>query len=315
MKNIEKIKRDISIVIPLFKEEKSIRELYQKLKKVLTKIGKRYEIIFIDDGSKDNSFSLLEELHKQDKNIKVIQFRKNFGKSAALDAGFQSAQGEIVITMDGDLQDDPEEIPKFLAELKKGYDLISGWRIKRKDRLSKRLSSKIFNRVTSLLTGIKIHDLNCGFKAYRKEVIDNFRVYGELHRFIPVLVQWQGFKVGEIKVIHRPRKYGKTKFGPPRFMSGFFDLLTTLFITRYTTKPLHFFGLIGLVLFLLGLGINLFLVIWKYTVGLIISSGHPLLLLKLIVHLNNPKPPFKYTFISGRLWILFNIFRRCKGRE
>jgi len=285
MKNGEEIKKEISVVIPLFNEAESIRELYQKLKKVLTKTEKRYEIIFIDDGSRDNSFSALEELYNQDKNVKVIQFRRNFGKSAALDAGFQSAQNEIVITMDADLQDGPEEIPKFIAKLEEGYDLVCGWRVKRKDRFSKKISSIIFNKITSFLTGNKIHDINCGFKAYRREVIDNIRVYGELHRFIPVLVQWQGFRVGEIEIVNHSRKYGKTKFGPMRFLSGFFDLLTTLFITKYTTKPLHFFGFVGLILFLCGMSIDLFLVVWKYTNGLVVSTGRPLLALILGVFL------------------------------
>ncbi|MCK4647966.1 glycosyltransferase family 2 protein [bacterium] len=274
-----------SIIIPVFNEEENLRLLYSQLRTVLKGLGKNYEIVFIDDGSSDNSFSVLKDMRSRNKNIRIIQFRRNFGKSAALDAGFQSAQGEMVITMDADLQDDPAEVPKFIAKLKEGYDLISGWRVKRKDRLFKRLSSRVFNGVTSLLTGIRIHDFNCGFKAYRKEVVDNLTIYGELHRFIPVMVQGQGFQVGEIKIVHRPRKYGKTKFGPLRFMNGFFDLLTTLFITRYTTRPLHFFGFIGLVLFLLGLGINLLLVIWKYSIGLTVSSGRPLLALILGVFL------------------------------
>ncbi len=286
LSNMEKDKRtDISIVVPLFNEEESITELHQKLKRALSKIEGTYEIIFVDDGSRDDSFQILKDLYENDKNVKIIQFQRNFGKSAALDAGFQFSKGKIVITMDADLQDEPEELPMFIEKINEGYDLISGWRVKRKDRLSKRFSSIMFNRVTSLLTGTKIHDINCGFKAYRREVIDNISVYGELHRFIPVLVRWQGFRLGEIVVAHHPRKYGKTKFGSLRFMSGFFDLLTTLFITRYISKPLHFFGLIGLGLFLLGLGISLFLIIWKYTVGLIVTQGRPFLALILGIFL------------------------------
>ncbi len=283
---MERDKRiDISIVVPLFNEEESITELYQKLRRVLSSIGGTYEIIFIDDGSRDDSFRILKNLHENDENVKVIQFQRNFGKSAALDAGFQFSKGKIVITMDADLQDEPEELPMFIEKINEGYDLISGWRVRRKDRLFKKLSSIVFNRITSLSTGTKIHDINCGFKAYRREVVDSISVYGELHRFIPVLVRWQGFRLGEIVVAHHPRKYGKTKFGSLRFMSGFFDLLTTLFITRYISKPLHFFGLIGLGLFLLGLGINLFLIIWKYTVGLIVTQGRPFLTLILGIFL------------------------------
>lgn len=279
------MKKKISVVIPLLNEALGLKEVHREVTSVLNNLKVAYEIIFVDDGSTDRSFRVLEKLSNKENNIKVIQFTRTYGKSAALAAGFQEARGDIIITMDADLQDNPEEIPHLMARMEEGFDLVSGWRYKRKDNFFKKISSRVFNIVTSFLTGLKIHDFNCGLKAYKREVVKGIRLYGELHRFIPALVSWQGYRVGEVKVEHRPRKYGKTKFGTSRFFSGFFDLLTTLFITRYTTKPLHFFGATGLILFSLGFCINLVLLIWKYTVGLIISSGRPLLFLILGIFL------------------------------
>lgn len=237
---------DISVVIPLLNEEESLRELTEKIVAQIKSINKKFEIVFIDDGSTDDSYKVLIELKKIYHNVKVIQFNRNFGKSAALSEGFKTASGDIVITMDADLQDDPAEIPNLVYKIESGLDLVSGWKKKRKDPISKTIPSKFFNIATRRLTGIKIHDFNCGLKAYRREVIKAIPVYGELHRYLPVLAHWLGFRVGELIVNHYPRKHGFSKFGLKRFFNGFFDLLTVLFITRFRQKPLHLFGFLGL---------------------------------------------------------------------
>jgi len=249
----------LSVVIPLFNEAASLAELHDKITEVINRLRLRAEIIFVDDGSTDDSFEKLRQLQRRDRRVRVIQFRRNYGKAAALAAGFASAQGNSIVTMDADLQDDPEEIPHLLEELRKGYDLISGWKKRRHDKFSKRFASKIFNTVTGFFTGVKLHDINCGLKAYRREVTDNIRVYGQLHRFLPVLAQKEGFRIGEAEVKHHPRKYGKSKFGLSRYTSGLFDLVTVLFLTRYTRRPLHLFGLGGLISFMLGFGISAYL--------------------------------------------------------
>jgi glycosyltransferase involved in cell wall biosynthesis len=243
---------DLSILIPLFNEEASLRELHQQLRYTLGRMNMRYEILFIDDGSTDRSFHVLRDLKRIDRHVKVIRFRRNYGKSAALSVGFEKAQGNIVITMDADLQDDPAEIPILRRKLEEGYDLVSGWKRVRHDPISKTLPSKFFNFVVRQITGIKIHDFNCGLKAYRREVIRTVKVYGELHRYIPVLAKVEGFRISEQVVQHRPRKYGKSKFGTGRFWKGFLDLLTVLFTTRYLRRPLHLFGLWGLCTALVG---------------------------------------------------------------
>jgi len=252
---------DVSIVIPAYNERESLPELLEKTTRVLEKLKLSYEIIVVDDGSRDGTFDVLKELKQQYPVLRAIQFRRNYGKSAALAEGFRVARGKIVVTMDADLQDDPEEIPNLLKKLEEGYDLVSGWKKKRRDPISKTIPSRLFNYVTARLTGIPLHDFNCGLKAYRSEVIKSIQVYGELHRFLPVLAQWQGFRVGEIPVRHHPRKYGKTKFGFSRFFNGFFDLITVLFLTRYKTTPLHIFGMIGLSAFIVGFFIELYLTI------------------------------------------------------
>ena len=259
----DKTEKDISIVIPLFDEEANIEKLYGQLKTVLQDLNKEYELIFIDDGSTDNSFSILQDFHEKDKTVKVVQFRRNFGKSAALSVGFKYAKGKIIVTMDADLQDDPREIANFIKKLDEGYDIVSGWRFERKDSFSKTLPSKLFNYLTSLLTGIKIHDFNCGFKVCKKEVIENINIYGELHRYIPVLAHWRGYKVGEIKVRHYPRGGGSSKYGIGRLFRGFTDLLTVLFLTRYARRPLHLFGAVGVLFFSIGVIINLYLLLLK----------------------------------------------------
>jgi len=273
--------KELSVIIPLFNEDANLNSLHLSLKSVIEKVARDYEIIFVDDGSSDNSFSILEGLHRKDKNIKVIQFRRNFGKSAALSAGFKYAKGQMIITVDADLQDDPQEIPKLIKKLDEGYDLVSGWRFKRKDSPSKIIPSKFFNCLTSILTGIKIHDFNCGLKAYKREVIEDIDLYGELHRYIPVLAYWKGYKIGEVKVKHHPRKYGKSKYGVGRLFKGMTDLVTVMFLTKYMEKPLHLFGPIGLLIFLAGFIINIYLFIIK-----LLGEGignRPLLLLGVLL--------------------------------
>ncbi len=251
-------KPDLSIVIPVFNESESLEDLCVRLKTILTSLNRPYEIIFVDDGSRDGTSEKLEALHAKDPMAKVIQLRDNFGKAVALSVGFEHAAGDIIFTMDGDLQDDPREIPRFLEMLDQGFDLVSGWKHERKDPVGKTLPSRIFNRTVSWMTGIKLHDFNCGFKCYRRDVIQNVRIYGELHRFIPVLARWKGFKVAEIKVEHHPRMHGVSKYGMERFTRGFLDLLTVLFLTRYLKRPLHFFGGIGLLCLMPGLALSVY---------------------------------------------------------
>jgi len=273
---------EVSVVIPLYNEEQSLKELSEQLKNTLVRIGGRYELIFVDDGSTDNSFRILRDLHFRNNRIKVIRFRRNYGKSAALMVGFQRAQGEFVVTMDADLQDDPAEIPNLLRQVRAGYDVVSGWKKKRHDPITKTIPSRFFNFVTSFMTGIKIHDFNCGLKAYRREVVKNVNVYGELHRYIPALAHWQGYRIGETVVQHRARKYGKTKFGIGRFFKGFLDLLTVLFTTRYITRPLHLFGGWGIASTFIGLCIDGYLV-EEWITGRTALSNRPLFLVGLIL--------------------------------
>lgn len=272
---------DVSVVVPLLNEQDSLQQLTEEITGQLNKLNKTFEIIFVDDGSDDQSFDVLLSLKEKYPQLRIIRFRKNFGKSAALSEGFKRAKGKIVFTMDADLQDDPAEIPKMIEQLDSGYDLISGWKKRRHDPITKRLPSKLFNFITRFLTGIKIHDFNCGFKLYRQEVIKAIPVYGELHRYLPVLAHWHGFRVGELVVNHRPRQFGKTKFGIKRFYRGFFDLLTVLFITRYKQKPMHLFGGIGLIFMLLGLAILLYLTtLWFMGEGI---GRRPLLFLGVLL--------------------------------
>lgn len=272
----------VSVVIPLLNEEESLRELHEQLKNVLSRIGGNYELIFVDDGSTDNSFKVLRELRQRNNRVKAVRFRRNYGKSAALAVGFQKAQGDFVITMDADLQDDPAEIPNIIRELKGGLDVVSGWKKKRKDPLGKTIPSKFFNFVTAKVTGINIHDFNCGLKGYKNDVIKSVNVYGELHRYIPALAHWLGFKVGETVVNHRPRKFGKTKFGMARYSRGFLDLLTVVFTTRYVSRPLHLFGGWGIVSSMAGLFISLWLAYEKYFNGQPLSN-RPLFIVALIM--------------------------------
>jgi glycosyltransferase involved in cell wall biosynthesis len=272
----------LSIVIPLYNEKESLRELHNQVCRVVEKTDISFEIIYVDDGSTDGSFRLLEEIHQKDSRVKVIQFRKNSGKADALSAGFAAVSGELVVTMDADLQDDPAGIPDMLAKLDDGYDLISGWKKKRRDPLSKRIPSRIFNRVTRLITGVRIHDFNCGLKVYRREVVESLNVYGELHRYIPALAKWEGFRIGEIQVNHRARKYGRTKYGGSRFIKGFLDLITVMFLSRYTRRPLHLFGFIGLLSSIAGFAITMYLVILRITKAAYLSN-RPLLFIGVLL--------------------------------
>jgi glycosyltransferase involved in cell wall biosynthesis len=272
----------VSVVIPLLNEEESLRDLHEQLKNSLSRIPGNYELIFVDDGSTDNSFKVLRELKSRNPRVKAIRFRRNYGKSAALQVGFQKAQGEYVITMDADLQDDPAEIPNLIKELRGGLDVVSGWKKKRKDPLGKTIPSKFFNFVTSVVTGIKIHDFNCGLKGYKLDVVKSVNVYGELHRYIPALAHWAGFRVGETIVNHRPRRYGKTKFGMARYSRGFLDLLTVVFTTRYFSRPLHLFGGWGILSTLAGLITSAWLVYEKYMNGQPLSN-RPLFIVALIM--------------------------------
>ncbi|MBT6691681.1 glycosyltransferase [Candidatus Parcubacteria bacterium] len=262
----EKINQEISIVIPLFNEKGSLQELNDKLVDVLTGLNLTYEIVYIDDGSDDGSLDILKQLKVSNQQIKVISLRRNFGKSAALAIGFQECQGDLVVTMDADLQDDPNEIPNLIAKINKGYDLVSGWKKDRKDPLVKLISSKIFNITVASMTGIKLHDFNCGFKIYKKEVVKNINVYGELHRFLPALAHQQGFKVTEVVVKHHARKFDESKYGNlglGRFTNYLLDPINVILLTKYARKPAHFFGNLGLMFFLLGSGLCLYLtIVW-----------------------------------------------------
>ena len=236
---------DISIVIPVYNEQENIFILYSRLKNVLNNIKKSYEIIFIDDGSTDNSFNILEKLYNRDKRIEVMKFRKNFGQTAALNVGFKNAKGNVIITMDADLQNDPNDIPKLLNGLKEGYDVVSGWRYQRKDQIPKIILSKMSNFLRSLITKEAIHDSGCSLKAYKKECFKDLELYGEMHRFIPTLLRWKGFKVGEVKVNHLPRRYGKSKYNYKRIFRGFVDLINAKLWMDYSTRPSYLFFKLG----------------------------------------------------------------------
>jgi len=281
-KTVEKISfKKLSIVVPLLDEEDSLRPLVNEINKALLNKGIQYEVLFIDDGSKDKSLKIIKELNAQNKKFKYFSFQKNYGKSAALQIGFNNATGDAIVTMDADLQDDPAEIINLLKKLDEGYDLVSGWKKKRQDPVIKKISSRFFNFITRILTGINIHDFNCGLKAYRKDVVKNIKVYGELHRYVPVLAKWQGYSITEIVVKHHPRRYGKTKFGISRFFKGFIDLITVLFSTRYIKRPMHFFGFLGAFSFLTGLVVNGYLT-YQWIIGIPLSN-RPMLFLGILL--------------------------------
>ena len=258
---------DISLVIPLKDEEESLPELSEWINRVMNTNNYSYEIIFVDDGSTDNSWNIIEDLRNKNPNIKGIKFQRNYGKSAGLNEGFRAAQGDVIITMDADLQDSPEEIPELRRMIiEDGYDIVSGWKKKRYDNaLTKNIPSKFYNATTRWMSGIKLHDFNCGLKAYRKNVVKSIEVYGEMHRYTPVLAKWAGFKkIGEKVVTHQARKYGVSKFGISRFVNGPLDLASIMFVGKYGKRPMHFFGLLGSIFFIIGIGLSIFLIIKKF---------------------------------------------------
>ena len=253
---------DVSVVVPLFNEEESLPELHAWIQRVMNENNFSYEVVFVDDGSNDKSWEVVESLSAKDNAVKGIRFQRNYGKSAALNEGFQVVEGEIVVTMDADLQDSPEEIPELRRMLlEDGFDLVSGWKQKRYDPLSKTIPTKFFNAATRKMSGIKLNDFNCGLKAYKHDVVKSIEVYGEMHRYIPVIAKWAGFgKIGEKVVQHQERKYGVTKFGLERFINGFLDLMSITFVSRFEKKPMHFFGAFGVLMFMLGGGAILWLI-------------------------------------------------------
>lgn len=269
---------DISIVIPLLNEEESLNELYDWIAKVMQSNRYSYEILFIDDGSSDNSWKVIETLSKKDTNVKGIQFQKNYGKSQALNAGFKEVKGDVIITMDADLQDSPDEIPELFNLIKnEGFDLISGWKKKRYDsKIRKNIPSKLFNAAARKTSGLKLHDFNCGLKAYQKNVVKNIDVRGEMHRYIPVLAKNAGFvNIGEKVVLHQARKYGVTKFGMDRFINGFLDLITIWFLSKFGKRPMHLFGLLGTIMFIIGFAFSFYLGVDKlfiHTSGRLITE-------------------------------------------
>jgi len=278
----------ISVVIPEYNEEKNIKPLYAKLKQALgegeANIG--YEIIFVDDGSTDNTFKVLKELHEKDSSVKIIKFRKNFGQSAAISAGFDYSKGDVIITMDGDLQNDPEDIPKLFKKIGEGYDIVSGWRADRKDPFfTKKMPSKFSNWLASKLTGVKLHDFGCTLKAYRREVVENINLYGEMHRYIPALASWVGISIAEVKVRHHPRQHGKSKYGITRLMRGMLDLITVKFLLSYSTRPLQLFGIPGIISLFIGFVIGAYLTIERLVFGMSIANRPLLLLAVLLVFL------------------------------
>lgn len=273
----------LSFIIPTKDEQDSVKLLYREILAATEKLGKTFEIIFVDDGSTDKTFEILRQLHQEDRRVKIIKHRGNFGKSVALQNGFDNAKGSIIFTLDADLQDDPKEIPHFLKKLDEGYDLVSGWKQKRLDpQVGKVIPSKVVNFLARHLTGIEIHDTNCGFKAYRKEVIKNLNLYGELYRFIPIFAAKQNFKVGEIPVVHRKREFGKTKYGWGRGIKGILDLLTVIFITGYVQRPGHFFGTLGIGSFSIGFLIGIYISYLRFTTGSI-QYRQPLLYLGILL--------------------------------
>jgi glycosyltransferase involved in cell wall biosynthesis len=276
----------VSIVVPVMNEEQNVRPLYEKLSAQLNALGQSYEVIFVDDGSTDKTFTELKALHNEHPGtVRVIRFRRNFGKTPALVAGFGRCRGETIFTMDGDLQDDPEEIPRFLEKLDEGYDLVSGWKYPRLDPLAKTFPSRVFNGLVSTMTGVHLHDINNGFKAYRREVVEDsqLKLYGEFHRFVPVMAHWRGFRVTEIKVRHHPRKYGISKYGARRFAHGMIDLMNVLFLTTFLRTPLRFFGLLGFWTFIIGVLVDTYVVLRSYFFSHEPIHNQPLLLVGILL--------------------------------
>jgi len=274
---------DVSIVVPLYNEEGNIRELYRELSAVLADSQFSYEIVFINDGSSDRTGALAKEISSNDTHVVLVNFRRNFGQTAAMSAGFDYSRGDIIVTMDGDLQNDPADIPEFLAKIQEGHDVVAGWRHKRQDPfLSRRLPSMIANRIISWITGVKLHDYGCTLKAFRKEVAENIKLYGEMHRFIPAIASAMGISIAEVMVNHRPRKHGSSKYGISRTFRVILDLITVKFLLSYSNRPIHIFGLIGMLSFCLGTLISLVLVLQRQIYGMPLSD-RPLFLLAILL--------------------------------
>jgi glycosyltransferase involved in cell wall biosynthesis len=271
----------ISVVVPVHNEERSVALLLDELDSALQPLETPWEAVFVDDGSTDGSYAALTRLHAARDNITVVRLRRNFGKAAALAAGFAQAKGDVIVTIDGDLQDDPAEIPRLLVKLEEGFDLVSGWKSRRQDPLRRRALSRLFNNVAGWVSGVRLHDINCGLKAYRADVVRGLRLYGELHRFIPVLAHHRGYRIAELPVNHRQREHGRSRYGLERYLRGFLDLLTVSFIGRYRHRPLHLFGGLGLALSAAGIGILVYLTVVKamgHSIG-----GRPLLILGVLL--------------------------------
>ncbi|MFN8396933.1 MAG: glycosyltransferase family 2 protein [Bacteroidia bacterium] len=302
---------DISVVVPLYNEDESLPELESEIRQVMEANGYDYEIIMINDGSTDRSWEVLNEIRARNPRVKGVRFQRNYGKSAALHVGFQKAQGDVVITMDADLQDRPQHIPEFYRMVKEeGYDVVSGWKQKRKDPITKTIPTKLYNAVNRWVNGVTLHDMNCGFKSYKKQVVKSIEVYGEMHRYIPVIAKAAGFrKIGELRVEHIARKYGVTKFGINRFLNGFLDLLTITFISKYMKRPMHFFGFWGVIFALLGGGILFVMYLLKLLglTGLIaefhITTHLPALILAMI------------TFMFGGALLFTGLMAELIGRN
>jgi glycosyltransferase involved in cell wall biosynthesis len=274
---------DVSIVVPLYNEEGNVQELYRELRSVLDRQSSTFEILFINDGSTDRTADLLKEMSSSDPHVVVVNFRRNFGQTAAMSAGFDYSRGDIVITMDGDLQNDPADIPKFLEKINEGYDVVAGWRFKRQDPfLSRRLPSMIANRIISWITGVKLHDYGCTLKAFKKDVAENIRLYGEMHRFIPAIASAIGISIAEVRVNHRPRQRGKSKYGISRTFRVILDLITVKFLLSYSHRPLHVFGLIGMLSFCLGTLISFVLILQRQIYDMPMAD-RPLLLLSILL--------------------------------
>ncbi|MDJ0865644.1 MAG: glycosyltransferase family 2 protein [Myxococcota bacterium] len=273
---------EISVVVPLLDERQNLAPLLDGVRAALEETGRPYEVLFVDDGSRDGSFEVLEELHEKHPEVRVIQFRRNFGKAAAYAAGFRHARGAVIATLDADLQDDPAEIPRMLGELEAGADLVTGWRRERADRAGKRRLSQFFNAVTRAASGLELHDFNCGLRVMRREVADSLRLQGELHRFVPALAHVQGFQVAERPVRHHPRRFHETKYGLGRLPKGLLDLVTVIVIGRFLERPLHLFGTVGLALGTVGMAINAYIALLWLEAGHI-QSRHPLLLLGILL--------------------------------